>query len=117
MQIATNIKTELWNEIIQQLVNDDWKPTYTYDNFDAGIDADFVILEKDKEEILFGWDNWFEGEIACSAERMEAIEQMMDHTFIYGEPVNLKPEVIALHRKWQRANLFKRLGFNRKRRG
>ena len=59
MIIATNIKTAQWNRVVQQLVNDDWIPIFKYDNFDAGIDSDFIILEKGDEEILLGWDNCF----------------------------------------------------------
>lgn len=71
---------------------------YKYDNFDAGIDFDFLILGKDGEEILFGWDNWVEGEIKCSEDRMKNIEQMMGREFEKGDPVNLKPAVILLYR-------------------
>ena len=72
--------------------------TYKYDNFDAGIDFDFVILKRDGEEILFGWDNWFEGEIQCSEQRMIEIEKIANQKFKKGNPENLKPEVIALYR-------------------
>lgn len=104
MIIATNIKTGLWNRVIELLMTGGWTVTYKYDGFDAGIDSDFVILEKDNEEILFGWDNWFQGEIKCSADRMKAIEAMVNIQFDKGDPVNLKPSVIDLHRKWKAEN-------------
>lgn len=106
MVVATKIETGLWNKIIGLLIEDNWTVTYKYDNFDAGIDADFVIIEKDNEEILFGWDNWFEGEIQCSAERMEKIEDLVQFKFEKGEPVNLKPGVVDLYRKWKEENIF-----------
>ena len=101
MVVATNIKTDLWNRVIELLINGGWTVTYKYDGFDAGIDSDFVILEKGNEEILFGWDNWFEGEIKCTADRMKVIEAMVNTQFDKGDPVNLKPDVIELHRKWK----------------
>jgi hypothetical protein len=110
MIIATNIKTELWNKIIGFFIEDKWTVTYKYDNFDAGIDADFVIMERSNDEILFGWDNWFEGEIQCSEELMKRIEHRMQMTFEIGQPTNLKPEVIELHRKWKAENLFNNPG-------
>jgi len=101
MQTATDIETELWNRLIAQHINDGWKLTYKYDNFDAGIDFDFIILENKGEEILFGWDNWFEGEFQCSEQRMIQIEKSFNQKFLKGTPENLKPEVIILHRKWK----------------
>lgn len=100
METATGIETKLWNEIIKKLVTDQWIVAYKYANFDAGIDFDFLILQKEGEEILFGWDNWFEGEIQCSNQRMMEIEEMTNQKFKKGEPENLKPDVIALNRKW-----------------
>jgi len=110
MIIATGIKTELWYHIIKLFVNDQWTVTFKYDNFDVGIDADFVMMEKDGEEILFGWDNWYEGEIMCSEERMNAIERKLQLTFSKGDPVNLKPGVVELHRKWKALNIFNNPG-------
>lgn len=104
MIIATNIKTELWNRIIKQFVKDDWIPTFIYDNFDAGIDWNFIILEKDQEEIIFGWDNWFEGEIKCNKFRMLEIEKTFDCKFSFGDPECLKPNFIELHRKLKSKN-------------
>lgn len=101
METATGIKTELWNNLIERHLNDGWNLIYKYDNFDAGIDFDFIILENDGEEILFGWDNWFEGEFQCSEHRMTQIEKQFNQKFDKGEPENLKPKVIALNRKWK----------------
>lgn len=114
MKVATNIETELWNRIVQQLVNDDWTPTFKYDNFDAGIDSDFIILEKGQEEILFGWDNWFEGEIKCSERRMQELEKQFDVGFTYGEAINLNSEVIELYREWKSENKMNNPGLIRK---
>ncbi|NEM96340.1 hypothetical protein [Pontibacter burrus] len=99
MVIAIGIETELWSRIIRMLRNEGWKVLYKYDNFDAGIDFDFIILKKDSEEILFAWDNWFEGEIKCREDQMKHIEQHLGITFKLGEPENLKPEIIELYRK------------------
>ncbi|MGD1847904.1 MAG: hypothetical protein ACFB10_21120 [Salibacteraceae bacterium] len=101
---ATDITTDVWVQVIKKLVAEAWKVTYKYDNFDAGIDYDFVILEKDGEEILFGWDNWFEGEVQSSEPKMIEIEQMMNQSFKRGESQNLTPGLITLHRKWQVEN-------------
>ncbi|WP_276498354.1 hypothetical protein [Pontibacter litorisediminis] len=99
MVIAVNIEMNLWNTIIKFLREENWKVLYKYDGFDAGIDFDFLILEKNNEEILFGWDNWFEGEIKCEEARLKYIEQHLTISFKLGEPENLKPEIIELYRK------------------
>jgi hypothetical protein len=106
MIIATDIETSLWNRILEHLIAEGWSVSYKYDNYDAGIDSDFVILQKEQEEILFGWDNWFEGEIQASESHVKSIEENFRIQFNYGEPVNLKPGVIDLHRKWKNDNLF-----------
>ena len=99
METAISIETNLWNKLLRQLVAEHWRVKFKYDNFDAGIDFDLVILEKDQEEILFGWDNWFEGEIQCSKQKMKDIERMANQEFKKGKPENLKPEIIKLYRK------------------
>ncbi|MCU0398333.1 MAG: hypothetical protein MUC73_09540 [Cyclobacteriaceae bacterium] len=108
MVIAINIETGLWNRIIEHFVGKGWAVTYKYDNYDAGIDSDFVILEKEGEEILFGWDNWFEGEIQCNPNLLNELEEIMNIKFQHGEPTNLKPGVIELHRKWKGENRWNR---------
>jgi hypothetical protein len=104
MITGINIPTDSWNKIIKLLLNEQWVITYRYDNFDAGIDFDFLILEKEKEEILFGWDNWFEGEVQCNKGRFLYIEQLANNKFTTGEPQILKTEIIQLNRKWKGKN-------------
>lgn len=104
MITAINIETALWNRVIKLLLTDHWIITYKCDNFDAGIDAGFISLEKNGEEILFGWDNWFEGEIQCSESRMTELENLVKYKFEIGEPNNLAPEVIELNKKWKAEN-------------
>lgn len=99
METATGIETNLWNGLIKKLVADEWKVANKYDNSDAGIDFDFVILNKEGEEILFAWDNWFEGEIQCSKQRMFEMEEIAKQKFKKGAPENLNPETIALYSK------------------
>lgn len=96
MKTATDIKTADWNRIISGLQLEGWMVVSKYDEFDAGIDFDFLILRKNDEEIIFGWDNWVEGEIQCSAELMDELNKKFDISFSIGEPVNLKPSVIAV---------------------
>jgi hypothetical protein len=113
MIIATSIKTNLWNTAIEFLIKDGWTVTYKYDDPDAGIDSDFIILEKENEEVLFGWDNWFEGEIKCTQGRMKSIEKSVNADFNKGEPINLKPSVIDIHLKWRNENKWNNLRFKK----
>ncbi len=94
-KIATGIKTELWNNILESLKKDKWKVTREYNLFDKGMDFDFYELHKNDEEILFGWDNWFEGEMKCSEERMLSLENKFNTQFKYQKPENLSLEMIA----------------------
>ena len=99
MVYAIDIETEVWHKILSLLQADNWRIVYKYDEFDAGVDFDFVILEKEGEEILMGWDNWVQGEIKCSDFRLSGIEKLTGVHFTKGDPVNLKPEVISLYKK------------------
>lgn len=98
MITAVNIETNLWNRIISLLKEEGWIETHRYKNFDAGIDSDFIILEKEENEILFGWDNWLEGEIQSTESLIEEIESKVGITLEKGEPVSLKQEVVKLCR-------------------
>ncbi|UII21544.1 hypothetical protein [Fulvivirga ligni] len=95
--IAVNIATEKWNEVIEWLQNNGWRLTYKYENFDAGIDFDFIRLEKNKEKILMAWDNWFEGEIQCSENQLKMLAEQLSYDFKIGEPENLKPSIIKMY--------------------
>ena len=95
---AINIKTEKWNEIISELRKRGWIVTAKYYGFDAGIDDDFLILRKGFKKILFGWTNWFEGEIKCNDRIFEYLETELKLEFEYGKPTSLKPLVISTYR-------------------
>ena len=95
MVTAINIKTERWNKIIASHLSAEWKIIYKYDLFDAGIDFDLIILRRDNQTILFGWDNWVEGEIKCSDKQMEILEAQFG-MFEKGPPLNLKEGVVSL---------------------
>lgn len=106
MVIATNIKTDKWNEIIQILKKEGWKTTYKYDNFDAGIDFDFIRLERKGEKILLAWDNWFEGEIKCTSKQLEELENQIEYELKLGKPENLKQAIILMYDRPRIKNLL-----------
>lgn len=96
MATSIYIKTEIWNSAIRWLKNERWNLVYKYDLFDAGIDYDLLVFEKEGEYILFGWDNWVEGEIQAQEIRMKEIEQTLNINFQRGEPLNLKESVVSI---------------------
>jgi len=73
---ATDIDTALWNRIILHYKDAGWLPAYMYDAFDAGIDYNLIVLKKGSEEILFGWDNWMQGEIEASPVQLAELEDI-----------------------------------------
>jgi len=97
MPIATGIKTENWTKCIDALMNSGWKTTYKYDEFDVGIDFDFIRLEKDNEKILLGWDNWFEGEIKAKQKHLDFLAKQTGIELKLGEPENLKKSIILMY--------------------
>jgi len=100
--VIKDVKTPLWNQIIDSYKADGWKTEYEYDQFDKGIDHDFVRLSKNGEVLLFGWDNWFEGEIRCSDERRSEMEARFNLKFKLGEGKHLNPEMIEKERWFER---------------
>ena len=94
VKIATSIETGKWYSIIKSLKRNGWKVVSEYNLFDKGIDFDLYELKKNGEKIIFAWDNWFEGEIKCSEERMLSIEKEFNINFKYGEPEHLSIDII-----------------------
>lgn len=94
LPVIKDVKTELWNELIQSSVDDGWRIVHEYENFDKGIDHDFLILVKEGEMMFFAWDNWFEGEIKCSRDRQEELENQFKLKFKVGDALYLKADVI-----------------------
>ncbi|OBY65981.1 hypothetical protein [Polaribacter vadi] len=92
--IATDIETQIWYSIIKSLKKDKWKITAEYNQFDKGIDFDLYELKKNEEKILFAWDNWLEGEIKCSKERITILENDFGIKFKFGEPEHLTVNII-----------------------
>ncbi len=72
-----NVKTETWNQIIDDLKAAGFEETYRYDGFDAGIDFNRYELTRRAggEVIVFEWDNWTEGEIMAAPSRLEALRK------------------------------------------
>lgn len=98
MPIAIGIKTENWNQCIEELLNSGWEKSYKYDQFDAGIDFDFIRLEKGNEKILLGWDNWFEGEIKAEQKHLDFLTKKTGIEFRLGEPKNKKAVIVMYDR-------------------
>lgn len=92
--VIKNVKTYLWNELVKRSAMDGWRIVHEYDHFDKGIDHDFLILAKGDEMMFFAWDNWFEGEVRCSAARQQELEQQFNLQFKVGDPLYLKSDVI-----------------------
>ncbi|MFT5859590.1 MAG: hypothetical protein ACI865_001693 [Flavobacteriaceae bacterium] len=92
--IATNIETKDWYSIIESLKKDGWKVTTEYNQFDKGIDFDLYELAMNGEKTVFAWDNWFEGEIKCTEQRMQNLESTFGIKFQFGEPEHLSLNLI-----------------------
>ena len=60
---VTDIKTDMFNRIVQELRSEGWKKIEEYDNIDAWIDYGMVRLKKGDVTIKFEWTNWDEGSV------------------------------------------------------
>ena len=93
VKVATSVDTTKWYSIIKSLKENGWKVVTEYTLFDKGIDFDLYELTKNGEKIQFAWDNWFEGEIKCSEERLNKLESKFKIKFKYGEPEHLSVDM------------------------
>ena len=60
---VTDIKTDVFNRIVEELRSEGWKKIEEYDNVDAWIDYGMVRLKKDDVTVKFEWTNWDEGSV------------------------------------------------------
>lgn len=75
LKLATinDIPTEKFNNLIENMISDDWKKTYEYSGFDAWIDYGKIKLRRGSIKIIFEWDNWTEGSIEGPIKFVEII--------------------------------------------
>tara|TARA_Y200000002_G_C22554413_1_gene609662 strand:+ start:526 stop:981 length:456 start_codon:yes stop_codon:yes gene_type:complete len=71
--IIENINTDLFNEILEQLLGNGWVKLYEYDAIDAWIDFGKVKIRKDNTTLVFEWDNYMEGVIIGSKNEIEQV--------------------------------------------
>ena len=71
--IIENIETDLFNEILEQLLGNGWVKIYEYDAFDAWIDFGKVKIKKYNTILTFEWDNYMEGVIIGNKNEIEQV--------------------------------------------
>ncbi len=72
---VADIKTEVGNRVLTQLVRAGWVVEYEYPNstIDKGIDFDAYTIAKDGEHLEFEWTNWDEWQIRGSRSVVQAV--------------------------------------------
>ncbi len=73
--VLKDIKTEIFNRILNVYLATGWKAVFVYDGIDAWIDYGRVDLEKLGFKLCFEWTNWFEGEISGAEALIQDIKQ------------------------------------------
>lgn len=58
-----DVKTDVFNLIIDDLIKQGWCANNTYNEFNSWIDYGQVVLTKNSVKLVFEWDNWTEGVI------------------------------------------------------
>ena len=92
MKTAIKIETNEWRSIVHHLYQNGWKVVEKYIGHDASIDIDYVVLSKDGTSVELGWEHMDGGEIKCSEETFNFLENLVKHKFEYGkaEVLNFK---------------------------
>ena len=72
-----DIKTEVGNKILEDLMAAGWKKTHEYSPvaFDKGIDFDSYVLKKGRSKLKFKWNNWFQWEITGTEDELQTIQK------------------------------------------
>jgi hypothetical protein len=74
MEIS-DIPTEKFTEIIHSMIAGGWTQTYVYNGMDAWIDYGEVRLTDGITNLVFEWDNWYEGIIKGPEEALIKIKK------------------------------------------
>ena len=59
--VIEDIPTDVFNRILERLLEEGWEKTFVYDGIDVWIDYGMVELTRDGCKLLLEWTNWFEG--------------------------------------------------------
>ena len=96
MKVAVNIEYDIWRNFIHELLQENWKVVEKYCAYDASIDFDFVILRKNNNIIIFGWELLDEGEIKTNNYGFEILNLIRKTKFEFGRPkvLNFKTMLI-----------------------
>ncbi|MEO0895583.1 MAG: hypothetical protein AAFY71_04265 [Bacteroidota bacterium] len=102
---AIDIPTATWNAIIDGLIQQGWRRIADYSGFDKGIDKDYLILRSEEKSIIFGWTNWFEGEIRADWITLDELALEFDLTITIGQGELLEGKLLAILTKIQSRNI------------
>ncbi|MGV3661900.1 MAG: hypothetical protein ACO1TE_17060 [Prosthecobacter sp.] len=69
----TDIQTDIFNRLVEELQAEGWRKTEEYDGFDAWIDYGLIVLMKEGACLRCEWDNWMEGSLEGPDEVVQAI--------------------------------------------
>ena len=72
-----DIKTDIGNKILEDLIAEGWKKTREYSPvaFDKGIDFDSYVFKRGNSKLKFNWTNWFEWEIIGEKNELQIIAE------------------------------------------
>jgi len=70
-----DIESDIFNSIIDGLIEQEWNAKNTYDEFNAWIDYGRIVLNKNGVKLIFEWDNWTEGVIKGPNEKVSEISK------------------------------------------
>jgi hypothetical protein len=72
---VANIRTELGNRVLTELVRAGWVVEYAYPDsaIDKGIDFDAYTIARDGERLEFEWTNWDEWQIRGPRSRVQTV--------------------------------------------
>ena len=95
INIATDIPSELFYDIVHFLKDNGWKLTAEYNPeiFDKAIDFDFYEFQKNGETIEMAWDIWCNGEIKTSDNSFKILTLHFQVEFKFGNSVNIKDAI------------------------
>ncbi len=79
----TDIPTDEFNALTQQLLASGWEKTSEYEGPDAWIDYGRIKLRKDGARLNLEWDNWTEGSLEGPRSIIESIAHGAGYPVFY----------------------------------
>jgi len=95
IKIATNIKTDLFFQIVAYL-EEDWTLVSEYQGKKKGENFDGYHFKNGKRSAVLKWDRFLGGDLKADTELLHLLEQRFEYLFDFGRPNHLRLSIAEM---------------------